>query len=79
MALGPAASFLYKISEGGLTAFMFICMFNSYMYVHGIRYVFMEVKKPEYDVTMVYFAVAEISLCVAAVVLRAICLIGILG
>lgn len=78
MALGPDASFIYKVAETGLTVLMFYMMFNSLLYVHGIKFVFQEVKRPERDFTIIYFAAAEIGLCVTAVILRLICLLSIL-
>ena len=78
MALGPDAAFIYKLAEGGLTVLMFLMMFNSLLYVHGIKFVFQEVKRPDRDMTIIYFAAAEIGLCVTSVILRLICLLSIL-
>jgi hypothetical protein len=78
MVLGPDASFIYKVCETGLTVLMFFMMFNSLLYVHGIKFVFQEVKRQDRDITLIYFAAAEIGLCVIAVILRLICLLSII-
>ena len=79
LALGSGASLLYKITDGPLIFLMFYMMFNSLLYVHGIKFIFQEVKKPDRDMTLIYFAISEISLCTVAVILRLIVFLAILS
>ena len=77
VALGGPCYLIYKVTEGVFIFFSFYCLLKSKLGINGISFAFIEANKSpsERDMTMIYFASAEILLGIMFVGVRAMNLI----